>query len=248
MSVSNESRTPLAAVGGAAVLGLAGLFVGLLLGIVSIVAAGAFVTVQQGSALSSAIALTAQGVGLVVVGALYLSVRDLPLSYLRLEWPSLRDLGWVVGATVTLFVVLGGLTVLIEQLGLSATDHSTAQAGRENPQLLLPLIPLSVLVTGPAEEFLYRGVIQTRLKEAFDVRVAVFIAALLFSLVHVPAYGAGSGLDASLATTLGILFVLGAVLGAAYEYAENLVVPAVAHGIYNAVVFGSLYAEASGLV
>ena len=248
MSTSNEGSSSLAALGGATVLGVTGLFVGTLLGILAFFGLGTLVTIRQGSALASAVALVAQGAGLFAVGAVYLSMRDLSSSYLRLKWPSLRDVGWAVAATVGLFAVLALLTYLIQQFGLTATEHSVAEAGRENPELLLPLIPLSVLVTGPAEEFLYRGVVQTRLTEAFDARVAVFLAALVFSIVHVPAYGLGSGLDWSLATTLGVLFVLGAVLGTVYEVTDNLVVPAIAHGIYNAVVFGRLYLEAAGAV
>lgn len=245
MSVSNERDSPVKAVGGAAFLGLAGLFVGMLIAIVAFGLLGAFVTVRQGSALSNAVALIAQGVGLVAVGLVYLSMRELSASYLRLSWPSVRDVAWGVGATIGLFAVLAGLNFIIQQFGLSAAGHSVAEQGQKNPELLLPLIPLSVLVTGPTEEFLYRGVIQSRLKEAFDARIAVFLAALVFSLVHIPAYGMG-GLDWSLGTSLVILFVLGAALGTAYEYTGNLVVPAIAHGIYNAVVFGSLYVESTG--
>lgn len=247
MSVVDESQTPFFAVGAAIFLGAAGLLVGVAFGLITLSFLGAFLTIEQGSPLTNAVGLIAQGAGLLAVGVAYLTFRELPLSYLRLEWPSLRDVGWVLAASVTLFAVLAALTILIEQLGLSATEHSTARAAKDNPELLLPLIPLSVLVTGPAEEFLYRGVIQTRLKESFDLRVAVAVAAVIFSIVHVPAYAAGSGLGPSLVTTLVVLLVLGSILGAVYEYADNLVVPAVAHGIYNAVVFGQLYVETAGL-
>lgn len=245
MSVSNERDSPVKAVGGAAFLGLTGLFVGMLIAIVAFGLLSAFVTIRQGSALSNAIALVAQGIGLVAVGVVYLSMRDLPASYLRARWPSLRDIAWGVAAIVGLFAIIAVIGFVMDQLGLSAAGHSVAEQGQENPGLLLPLIPLSVLVTGPTEEFLYRGVIQSRLKEAFDTRLAVVIATVIFALVHVPAYGHTS-LGWPLVTSLAILSVLGAVLGTAYEYTGNLVVPAIAHGIYNAVVFGSLYVESTG--
>jgi membrane protease YdiL (CAAX protease family) len=248
MSVSNDAGSPLLAVGSATFLGIVGLFVGVLLSNLGFLLLSAFVTIRQGSALSNALALVATGAGLFAVGAVYLSFRDLDVSYVRVGWPSLRDVGWAVAGTVALFVVLGGLSYLVQELGLSATDHAVAEAGRENPALLLPLIPLSVLVTGPAEEFLYRGIVQTRLREAFDVPVAVLAAAAVFGLVHAPAYGLTQGVGWSLVTTLAILFVLGGVLGAAYEYSGNLVVPAIAHGVYNAVVFGQLYVEAAGVL
>jgi membrane protease YdiL (CAAX protease family) len=250
MSVTEDSGpgpsgegSPLVAVVGAAGLGLAGLLVGLLLGLVSISLANVFVPLSQGSTLTTAIAMVAQGVGLVVVGGAYLVQRGASWSYLGVRWPSLRDIGWAIAVTIGLFVVLAAAMFVIEQLGLTATEHSVAEAAEENPELLLPLIPLSVLVTGPAEELLFRGVIQTRLREVFGSVPAVGLAALVFSLVHIPAYSASSGLDASLVTTLGVLLILGAFLGGVYEHTGNLMVPAVAHGLYNAVVFGATYAE-----
>lgn len=246
MSVSDDRRSPAVAVLTALTLGFVGLFVGVLIGLVSTSLVASVVTLPENSPVTTAIALVAQGVGLVAVAWVYLEERDLPWSYLRVERPDLRDLAWALAGTIGLFLTLAGTMLLVEQLGLSATEHSVARAAEQNPALLLPLIPLSVLVTGPAEELLFRGVIQTRLREAFGVVAAVVVAAVVFSIVHVPAYGAGSGFGPELATTLGVLFVLGAFLGAVYERTDNLVVPAIAHGIYNAVVFGASYAEAIG--
>lgn len=248
MSVSAERPSPAFAVAGVAFLGLVGLLVGALVGLIVISIASTLVPITSDSPLTSALSLVGQGIGLVGVAVVYLRFRDVSWSYLRIGRPTARDLGWAVVATVGLFVVLAGASFLIDQLGLTATEHSVSERAESNPALLLPLIPLSVLVTGPAEELLYRGVIQTRLREVFGAGSAVAVAGVVFSLVHIPAYGATSGLDSSLATTLVVLFLLGVSLGAAYEHTENLVVPAVAHGVYNAVVFGSNYANAVGLV
>jgi membrane protease YdiL (CAAX protease family) len=38
--------------------------------------------------------------------------------------------------------------------------------------------------------------------------------------------------------------VLSLILGATYEDTDNLVVPSVIHGGYNALIFGSMYANA----
>lgn len=245
MSTSENPGSQVVAVTGAALLGLGGLLAGLVVGVVSLTLAGEVMALPRGSAARTAVVMTAQGVGLVAVGLLYLSSRDLPVSYVRLRRPSPRDVAWAVGATLGLFAALGVVLVVIQQFGLTATEHSIAESAEQNPEMLLPLIPISVLVTGPAEELLYRGIIQTRLKEVFGTVAAVLLASLVFSLVHVPAYGAG-GLGTSLATTLGVLFVLGLCLGAIYEHTGNLLVPAVAHGLYNAVVFGANYLEAVG--
>jgi membrane protease YdiL (CAAX protease family) len=248
MSVSAERSSPVLAVAGVVFLGLVGLLIGAVVGLIVISIASAFLPITSDSPLTSALSLVGQGIGLVGVAVVYLRFRDVSWSYLRVRRPTARDVVWAVVATVGLFVVLAGASFLIEQLGLTASEHSVSQQAESNPELLLPLIPLSVLVTGPTEELLYRGVIQTRLREVFGGVATVAVAAVVFSLVHIPAYGVTSGLDASLATTLGVLFLLGASLGAIYEHTENLVVPAIAHGVYNAVVFGSSYANAVGLL
>lgn len=246
MSHSTDRASPALAVGGAAVLALVGLFVGFLFSIVTISLIDPVVSLPPNSPERSAVALVAQGAGLVAVVALYLERNSLSWSYLRISQPTLRDAGFAVLATVVLFLALGLLSVAIEQLGLTTTEHSVSQSAEENPAVLLPLIPLSILVTGPAEELLFRGVIQTRLRETFTTNNAVIIASAAFSLVHVPAYAIGSSIGLSLLTTLAILFILGLLLGAAYEYTGNLFVPIIAHGVFNAVIYGSSYVDSVG--
>lgn len=246
-STDRASPSPVATIAVAAGLALAGLFVGLLLGIISISLVSAVVPLPANSPERNVVALIAQGIGLVAVAGLYMDRHDLSWSYLRISKPTLRDLGFAVLATIVLFGALALASVVIEQLGLTTTEHSVAQSAEENPAALLPLIPLSILITGPTEELLFRGVIQTRLREALDSDGgAVVIAAAVFALVHVPAYGLTSGFGTALLTTLAVLFLLGSLLGAAYEYTGNLLVPIIAHGIYNAIVFGSNYLEAIG--
>jgi membrane protease YdiL (CAAX protease family) len=45
---------------------------------------------------------------------------------------------------------------------------------------------------------------------------------------------------------VGIAFILALVLGATYEYTDNLTVPAVIHGAYNAIQFTIAYLTATG--
>jgi membrane protease YdiL (CAAX protease family) len=40
--------------------------------------------------------------------------------------------------------------------------------------------------------------------------------------------------------------VLGCILGFVYEQTDNLVVPALIHGVYNAILFSLLYVQVSG--
>ena len=89
---------------------------------------------------------------------------------------------------------------------------------------------LSILIVGPTEELLFRGVIQTRIRETFGVPVGIPLATALFALIHVFGFStlAGGVLGVS------VLFLSGLVLALAYEYTDNLVVVAVMHGLFNA--------------
>jgi hypothetical protein len=65
----------------------------------------------------------------------------------------------------------------------------------------------------------------------------------VFAAVHVSSYS-GEGLLA----TLAVVLLLGGALGVLYEKSGNLVVPAVVHGLFNAVQFAAAYATATGIV
>ncbi len=242
---SAERRSPPLAVAEAAGLGVAGLLVGSVVAVLLYsLAIGIAPPISESLPAQNVLMTFGQGVGIVAAAVFYLRVNDLGVSFLRFEWPGAKDVGWALLTTVALFALFVIGVSIADLIGLSPTEHSVADRAEEDPRVLLALVPAAVLVTGPAEELLYRGVVQSRLVTAFGTATAVAVASVIFALVHVPAYAAGAGLDASLLTTLALLFVLGAVLGAAYEYTGNLAVPMLAHGFYNAVVYGSSYLSA----
>jgi membrane protease YdiL (CAAX protease family) len=110
--------------------------------------------------------------------------------------------------------------------------------GQGSPEVFLLLVPLSFLLIGPGEELLYRGVIQGTLTEEFSVPSAIVLASGLFAVIHTfSLQGEGK------IVYILVVFVLALVLGFVYEYTENLVVPALMHGAYNAVLFGSSYLQ-----
>lgn len=226
------------AVAEAAGVGVVGFVVGLVLA--ELVAA----PLAPGTAAYASARLVAQYAGALAVVAFCLAEFDWSLSRLRLRTPTTRDLLLVGGGLLVLFGALEATSSVLELAGLSLGEHSILRRAEDNPAILLPLIPLSILVTGPAEELLYRGVVHTRLAAAFDTAPTVLIASVVFAAVHLPAYYLGAG--GSVAASIAVVFVLGAVLGVLYEYSGNLVVPAVAHGVYNAVTFAVSYLEVTG--
>lgn len=193
-------------------------------------------------------------VGFNVVGAggtalSYLIVRHggfdprVIADFLRLRRPDGWDLVWIAAGLVGAFVVAvgyQGIVELIEPLGGSeGTTHSGIEAGREYPILFLVGIPIALLLTGPGEELLFRGVIQSRLRETFPTAVAVGLTGLVFGVIHLPVY-TGDELSA-VVVSIGTVTTLGLYFGTLYECSDNLLVPALVHGCFNATVYLSNY-------
>ncbi|WP_455429039.1 CPBP family intramembrane glutamic endopeptidase [Halococcus morrhuae] len=115
--------------------------------------------------------------------------------------------------------------------------------------MVLVLAVLSFVVIAPAEEYLFRGVIQRRLTRSMRTPAAVGVAALLFVIPH--AIGYLGGIQAIVLLSIAP-FSLAVILGALYEKYDNLSVPILAHGLYNATLFlttilGALYEKYDNL-
>jgi hypothetical protein len=168
----------------------------------------------------------------------YLRYRGLTLDYIGVRVPSLRDLLVTFGGYLAAFGLVTVAGLVIQALGTETAQNTTAQMAQETPEILLVLIPASFLIIGPGEEILFRGIVQRRLREAFSPAPAIVIAAAFFAAIH---YLALSGPSLARLNTIAILFFPSLVFGAAYEYTENLVVPSLIHGAYNATLFSLLY-------
>jgi len=60
----------------------------------------------------------------------------------------------------------------------------------------------------------------------------------VFAIIHYPSL---SGSPTGQLIYVAIISVPGLIFGVAYEYTDNLVVPALIHGLYNATLFALLY-------
>jgi membrane protease YdiL (CAAX protease family) len=225
---------------GLAVAGFLTALVVLFAGVQLLAAAG--IPVQQRPVLGVGLAIVLQGLGFGLAVALYMAVTK-RFDLLKYRLPSLRDLAWAVGGLVALFGGYLAIAIVVQQLGVETAQNSIVEQGRQNPELVLYLIPLAILVVGPSEELLFRGAIQGVLRRAYAPIPAILIAAALFGVAHVFALqGSGTGQLVYMSVT----FVLGTILGFTYEKTENLVVPALIHGVYNAILFSLLYVQVSG--
>lgn len=189
-------------------------------------------------------ALTAsQFVGIFGAGALYVWWRDEPLFEVGL--PSLRSIGLIVVGFVALYGVNVGIGVLFTLLDLEVAANQVIEAGKQEPVRFLLMIPVTVLFVAPAEEVVFRGVVQGLFRKAYGVVPGVVLASALFGVGHWLALaGTGGGKLAYVA----IAAALGLVLGTLYELSDNLTVPIAVHGLYNTLLFVGQYLIATGTI
>lgn len=195
----------------------------------------------EAEAVSSALQFLGFGVGALVYLLAVGRWDVVPGWYHR---PTRRDLLWMGGGIVVLYLASMLLTVLLSLAGVEIAQNQIVELGRETPILFLYMVPVTILFVAPAEELLFRGIVQGRYREAFDPTAAVVVASLLFGFVHwLALIGTGSG---RLVYVL-IAALLGLFLGIAYERTKSLLVPIVIHAGYN--ILGHLvnYSSAVGL-
>lgn len=216
-----------------------------------VAASRGLVWVSDGITLTPGVALLLILAGLVGIpyvclgglGLAYLKLRGFDWgevrSYLGVGWPGLRGFAVAIGGAVVIFVLSVVALILVQILGIEAAQNQTFEGRTQAPELLLLLVPVMLFVVGPTEELLYRGVVQSRLREALAPAPAIVIASAIFAPAHIIAL---TGDVSARLTTIVILFFPSLVFGVLYEYAENLVVPILTHGIYNSIVVVLVYA------
>ena len=172
--------------------------------------------------------------GVVVWYVRFLDTEEL----LPIRTPDGRTVAIVVGGTVLLLVCQYLINQLLQWADFAPGANQAVLAGAGDPTYFLVMIPVSLLFVGPAEELLFRGAVQGRLRESWGMWPAIVVATVLFGLIHIPAITGGFGAQLSYALLVG---VLGLLLGYLYEYTQNILVPSLIHGAYNATLFGLLY-------
>lgn len=169
-------------------------------------------------------------IGFFATGYLYTRRYGLPILIKR---PGRRDLSYAAGGIVAALVFATGAGVVLDWFGLMP-EAVIEELVTQNPIVAIWLAILSIIVVAPAEEYLFRGVIQGRLRQTFSAPSAIIIASLLFGSLHFGNY------VGSLSTVLGWSFLIagvGVVFGVLYERTNTLTVPIIAHAVYNTILF-----------
>ena len=171
--------------------------------------------------------------GFLLAVLAYLAITD-EWELFRLSRLSRRDAGLVVSVAVALLVFQYAALFGLQLAGLGTAQNQATVPGGDPVAYYLAMVAVSLLVVGPVEELLFRGVVQGGIRRAFDALPAILIASLLFGLIHLP------GVDGSPVEQwayVGIVAALGCVLGLLYERTDNVLIPGLAHGLYNAMIY-----------
>lgn len=176
-----------------------------------------------------------QGIGFPLVAYGYIRYSGLSMDFVPVSLPSIRDIGYVLGGYIGAFVL--AITAILVVTSVFTTEPAAnegAQAAAESG-ILLWMIPVSLLLIGPGEELLFRGIIQGSLRRRFSAASAIVLATVMFAPAHILSL---SGSLQAAALTISILSMPSLVFGFVYERTRNIAVPALCHGLYNATIFG----------
>ncbi|VTT86511.1 hypothetical protein DM2_2549 [Halorubrum sp. DM2] len=247
-AVSDDADGPKGTGGSPGIAVVTALVLGVLGPIIAVASGGVIYAINVASgglSLAASVVLTLFFGQYVAFGGLalgYLAWRGFDregiIEYLGVRVPSLKEIGIVLGSWVLILISVLVVSTIVQLLGTETAANSSAELAMGNPSIIPLFIAASFLVIGPCEEILYRGVVQGRLRESLPAAPSILLSAAIFAAIHVIALT--GGVSARL-TTISILFVPSLVFGAVYEYTGNLVVPALLHGLHNAVLFTALY-------
>jgi len=240
-SDEGSGSSALRTVGVAFGLGIAGILG--LLAVTTIVGGVVFVaatvTGRQPSLLGSFVLpfVVGQVVAFVGVSLGYLRWRGMDreeiAAYLGVRRPSIVESVIALIGPILVIVTVLVVSSIALLVGPEPAQNQGAQTTLENPSIIPVMIVAMLLVVGPCEELLFRGVIQSRARETLSAVPAILLAASVFAPAHVVSLTGGVS---AMLTTISLLFVPSLIFGAVYEYTENLVVVALMHGIYNSLL------------
>lgn len=169
-------------------------------------------------------------VSLVLIG-IYLKFSN-RLSVIHTSKPHPKILLWTVLGLGLLLLSNSSIAQLFAFFDVSIGANAGVENPSGNPVYYLYLIPIMIFFVGPVEEIVFRGITQGSFRENFSVHTSVIVTSIIFGLIHIPSIQAEEYL--SVISYVLITCVLGLILGYIYERTEDIVVPSLIHGTYNA--------------
>ncbi len=147
---------------------------------------------------------------------------------------------WIMAFPLVLFLSQGLEAIVVRISGLSGVPDQIAvkflKSTFEDP-LYFVLAVLSIIILAPlVEESLFRGFLQSFIRQHLGPKQAILITSISFSLFH---YSSAQGLGNI--SIIPSLFVLSLFLGFLYEKRGSLLAPMILHALFNSVSVLNLY-------
>lgn len=194
------------------------------------------VSLADATVLGRTLAIALQFVGMALAGLLYIWATGRGWGWIDLRIPNRRDLLWMGIGIAAIIGYYIAASVVIQLLDVPAADSDVVAVLGDDVMMVLVMLVLVALFNAPAEEFLFRNVIQKRFGEVFSDWGAIFAASVLFTLIHVPMYVPQATELSATVTSLLILFGGSVIFGYTYVRSGNLLVPIVVHAAMNGFV------------
>jgi membrane protease YdiL (CAAX protease family) len=136
-----------------------------------------------------------------------------------------------LACAVALYVVLRMAKVLFTALVPFAQDQIGRIYGKGQGTPLWLMTLLALFVTGPSEEYYWRGFVQRRLMDRFGQWQGWFLATALYAGVHVWSFNV---------VLIGAAWVAGAFWGAMYWRIGRLLPVIICHSVWSVLAFALL--------
>lgn len=217
-------------------IGLAALLSLLPLAVVAVVLAATALAFGENTVERPAVGIAAIELSMLAVAAGFLLLRPAAIADVGLTAPDAADIALGAAFLPITYLTMGLQSVVAR---LFDVDPGESDLGEFSTPAV---VAIALVVVGPAEELLYRGVVQELLVGPLGTAGGILVMALLFGLVHYPSYGASSvrDIDAGVALGMAGTSVGGAAFGALYVLTGTLVVPMVVHSVYDALLFANV--------
>jgi membrane protease YdiL (CAAX protease family) len=147
----------------------------------------------------------------------------------KIRHPILLTIGFIIVFAVVLLLQWTSVSAL-EKLGLSPESQSAVKlvTDAKSSWTIIYLGVFAVVIAPVAEEFIFRGMLFPLVKQLGFPWLAWFGVSFLFAVIHLNL------------PTLVPLFVFALALTWLYDRTDNLLVPIVAHALFNAANFAML--------
>lgn len=199
---------------------------------------------MSSSALFQVLVVSIQFIFFGLFTLLYIQLTD-RFSTIHTEKINYKMICIAIFVSIILLVIQTGAGILSQIAGLEPSQNSVLDSDR-NPMYFFYMIPVMIFLVGPSEELLFRGVLQGSFTDNFSVLYSIGFTSIIFSIIHLPAIG---GVSVSAIPYLVTVFALSVILGYTYEYTNNIIIPSLAHGIYNSyLLLISYYIAQSGVM